>query len=67
MKSKGHLIVIPKLLEILVEIVLIWAFLVTFSSINAPKNVVTVSLFRVMSSMNSSGNFVSMERFLEVG
>ena len=55
------------LLEIFLEIVLIWAFLVTFSSIITPKNLVTVSLSRVMPSMNSSGNFVGMKRFLEVG
>ena len=55
------------LLEILVEIVLIWAFYVTFSSINTPRNLATVSLFRVMLSVNNSGNFVDMKRFLEVG
>ena len=55
------------LLEIFVEIALIWAFHVTFLSIITPKNSVTVSLSRVMSSMNSSGNFVGMKRFLEVG
>ena len=45
--------------EILVEIVLvlIWDFHVTFPLINMPKNVVTVSLFRVMPSMNSSEIF----------
>ena len=50
-------------LEIVVEIVLIWAFYVTFSSINTTKNLVTVSLSRVMPSMNSSGNFVVIKRF----
>ena len=69
MKSKVDLIVFlskPMLLEILVEIVLIWAFHVTFSSIITPKNLVTVSLSRVMPSRNSYGNFVGMKRFLEV-
>ena len=55
------------LLELFVEIVLIWAFHVTFSSIITPKNLVAVSLSRVMPSVNSSGNFVGMKRFLEVG
>ena len=32
-----------------------------------PKNLTTVSLFRVMPSVNSFGNFVSMKCFLEVG
>ena len=54
-------------LEILVEIALIWGFHVTFSSINTPKTLVTASLFRVMPSMNSYGNFVGMKSFLEVG
>ena len=45
---------IPTLLEILVKTVLILR----------PK---TVSVFRVMPSMNSSGNFISMKRFIEVG
>ena len=31
------------------------------------QNLVTVSLLRVMPSMNSSGNFAGMKRFLEVG
>ena len=53
--------------EILVEIVLTWAFHVTFSLINTPKNLVTVYLSRVMPSMNSSRNFVGMKPFLEVG
>ena len=53
------------LLEIFVGIVLIWAFHATFSSIITPKNLVTVSLSRVMPSINSSGNFVGMKRFLE--
>ena len=53
-------------LDILVEIVLIQAFHVTFSSITTPKKLVTVSLSKVMSSMNSFGNLVDMKRFLEV-
>ena len=36
-----------------------------FSSINMPKKLVTVSLSRVIPSMNNSGNFVGMGRFLE--
>ena len=55
------------LLEILVEIVFIQFFHTKFSSINTPKNLVSVSLSRFMPSINSSGNFVSMKRFLEVG
>ena len=55
------------LLEILLEIVLIWAFHVTLSSIITPKNLVTVSLSRVMPSVNSSGNFVGTKPFLEAG
>ena len=38
-----------------------------FMSTCTPKNVVIVSLSRAMPSMNSSGNFVGMKRFLEVG
>ena len=46
------------LLEILVETVLMWSFHVALSSINTPKNLVTVSLSVVMPSMTSSGNFI---------
>ena len=53
-------------LEILVEIVLILAFHVTFSSINRPKNLITLFLSRVMPSLNSSGNCVGKKGFLEV-
>ena len=53
------------LLEILVEILLIWAFHVTFSSIKTPKNLLTVSYYRVTPSMNSSGNFVGMKRWMK--
>ena len=55
------------LLEILVEIVLIWSFHVTFPSMNTPKNLVAVSLFRVMPSMNSSGNFAVYETLFKSG
>ena len=55
------------LLEIFVEIVLIWAFHVAFSLIIAPKNLVIVSLSRIMASVNYSGNFFGVKRFLEVG
>ena len=57
------------LLKILVEIVLIWlwAFHTAISWINTPKNLVIVSLSRAFPSMKSSGNFVGMKRYLEVG
>ena len=55
------------LLENLVEIAWIWAFLVTFSSINTPKKLVTFYLSGVMPSVSISGNFVGIKRFLEVG
>ena len=57
------------LLKILVEIVLIWlwAFHTAISWINTPKNLVIVSLSRAFPSMKSSGNFVGMKRYLELG
>ena len=51
----------------LMETVLLWAFHVKLSSIDTPKNLVSVSRSRVIPSMNSSGNFVRMKHFLEVG
>ena len=53
------------LLEIFVEIVLIWDFHVTFSSTITSKNLVTVCFSRPMPLMNSSGNFVGVKRFLD--
>ena len=56
------------LLEILVEIVLIWlwAFHMEFSSIYTSKNLMTVPLSTVIPSINISENFVGMKRYLEV-
>ena len=55
-------------LEILVETVLIWlwAFHMAFSSINTSKNLVTVSLSRAISSINSSDNSAGLKCYLEV-
>ena len=54
------------LLEILVENVLIWVFQVTFSLVNTPKNLGTVSHSRAIPSMDNSENFVGMKGFLEL-
>ena len=53
--------------EIAVKIVLIWSLYVTFSSINTRQKLLAVSLSIAMPSMNSSGNYMGMKDFSEVG
>ena len=51
----------PMPLEFLVEIVLIWAFHVTFFLANAPENLVPISRSTVVPSRKSSEKFCSHE------